>query len=43
MDEETLDDGVVTTVENLRAYVTTMPFDHLMLVLARMAAKARAF
>jgi hypothetical protein len=43
VDEEALGDGLVTTVTSLRAYVASMPFDHLMLVLARMAAKARAF
>jgi hypothetical protein len=43
VDEEFLGDGVVTTIASLRAYLASVPFDHVMLVLARMAGKARAF
>jgi hypothetical protein len=43
VDEESLGDGMETTLTTLSAYVASLPFDHLMVVLARMAAKARAF
>jgi hypothetical protein len=43
VDEEFLGDGVVTTIASLRAYLASVPFDHVMIVLARMAAKACAF
>lgn len=43
VDEESLGDGMVTTIASLRTDLASVPFDHVMLVLARMAAKARAF